>query len=113
MALSNLDRVNKGLDLLRKGLYPYIEKEMKAEYKKFWEAEAIDSFPENHHARSLEPEEWDVQALLTIMFKHWNKVFGKVLGHSERSWVSELMEIRKRAAHQNKNNTPSDGLLFA
>lgn len=105
MALSNLDRVNKGLDLLRKGLYPYIEKEMKAEYKKFWEAEAIDSFPENHHARSLEPEEWDVQALLTIMFKHWNKVFGKVLGHSERSWVSELMEIRKRAAHQNKNNT--------
>jgi hypothetical protein len=42
MALSNLDRVNKGLDLLRKGLLPYIEREMKAEYKKFWETEAID-----------------------------------------------------------------------
>lgn len=104
MALSNLDRVNKGLDLLRKGLLPYVEKEMKEEYQKFWEMEATDCFPEGHHSRSLNPEEWDVQALLTIMFKQWNKVFGKVLGHSERSWVSELMEIRKRAAHQNKSN---------
>ncbi len=104
MALSNLDRVNKGLELLRKGLLPYVEREMKAEYQKFWEMEAIDSFPEGHHSRNLTPAEWDVQALLLIMFKHWNKVFGKVLGHSERSWVSELMEIRKRAAHQNTTN---------
>ena len=76
MALSNLDRVNKGLDLLRKGLLPYVEKEMKEEYQKFWEMEATDCFPEGHHSRSLNPEEWDVQALLTIMFKQWNKVFG-------------------------------------
>jgi predicted AAA+ superfamily ATPase len=104
MALSNLDRVNKGLDLLRKGLLPYVEKEMKAEYKNYWEMEAQECFPDGHHSRNLNPEEWDVAALLAIMFKQWNKVFGKVLGHSERSWVSELMEIRKRAAHQNKNN---------
>jgi len=104
MALSNLDRVNKGLDLLRKGLLPYVEKEMKAEYQNYWEMEAAESFPDGHHSRNLSPEEWDVAALLAIMFKQWNKVFGKVLGHSERSWVSELMEIRKRAAHQNKNN---------
>ncbi|MDJ1466189.1 DUF499 domain-containing protein [Xanthocytophaga flava] len=104
MALSNLDRVNKGLDLLHKGLLPYIIKEMKAEYQNYWEMEAAECFPEGHHSRNLSPEEWDVAALLAIMFKQWNKVFGKVLGHSERSWVSELMEIRKRAAHQNKNN---------
>lgn len=104
MALSNLDRVNKGLDLLRKGLLPYVEKEMKAEYQNYWEMEAAECFPDGHHSRNLSPEEWDVAALLAIMFKQWNKVFGKVLGHSERSWVSELMEIRKRAAHQNKNN---------
>lgn len=104
MALSNLDRVNKGLDLLSKGLLPYVVKEMKAEYQNYWEMEAQDCFPDGHHSRNLSPEEWDVAALLAIMFKQWNKVFGKVLGHSERSWVSELMEIRKRAAHQNKNN---------
>lgn len=104
MALSNLDRVNKGLDLLRQGLLPYVEREMKAEYKKYWDAEAIDSFPEGHHSRNISPEEWDVQALLAIMLKQWNKVFSKTLGHQERAWASELMELRKRAAHQNKNN---------
>ena len=104
MALSNLDRVNKGLDLLRKGLLPYVEREMKAEYKQYWDAEAIDSFPDGHHARNLLSADWDVQALLAIMLKQWNKVFGKTLGHQERAWASELMELRKRAAHQNKNN---------
>lgn len=104
MALSNLDRVNKGLDLLRRGLLPYVHKEMKAEYNQYWDMEAAESFPEGHHSRNLSPDEWDVQALLTIIIKQWTKVFGKVLGHSERSWVSELIEIRKRAAHQNKNN---------
>ena len=80
MALSNLDRVNKGLELLRKGLGPFIEREMKAEYKSYWEAEAIDCFPEGHHSRTLEPDEWDVQALLVIMLKQWFKVLSIVLG---------------------------------
>jgi predicted AAA+ superfamily ATPase len=104
MALSNLDRVNKGLDLLRKGLLPFIEKEMKAEYKQYWDSEAIASFPEGHHSRNLTPEEWDVQAILAIMLKQWFKVFSKILGHQEKAWASELMEVRKRAAHQNNNN---------
>ncbi len=104
MALSNLDRVNKGLDLLRKGLFPYVEKEMKAEYKQYWDMEAAESFPAGHYAKNQAPDEWDVNALLMIMTKHWNKVFAKKLGHSERSWASELIEIRKRAAHQNKTN---------
>jgi len=104
MALSNLDRVNKGLDLLRKGLLPYVEREMKAEFKQYWDSEALNSFPEGHNSRTLRKEDWDVQALLTIMFKQWNRVFAKTLGHQERAWVSELMEMRKRAAHQGKNN---------
>ena len=104
MALSNLDRVNKGLDLLRKGLLPYVEKEMKAEYKQYWDMEAVEGFPSGYYAKNQSPEEWDVNALLQIMLKHWQKVFGRVLGFSEKSWISELIEIRKRAAHQNKNN---------
>ena len=70
MALSNLDRVNKGLDLLRKGLLPYVEKEMKAEYQNYWEMEAQECFPDGHHSRNLSPEEWDVAALLAIMFSN-------------------------------------------
>jgi len=104
MALSNLDRVNKGLELLHKGLHPYVIKEMKESFKKSWEDEAIESFPDGHHARNAEPDQWDVQALLLIMWKQWQVVFGKQLGFSEKSIISELMDIRKRAAHQNKTN---------
>lgn len=104
MALSNLDRVNKGLDLLRKGLMPFVEKEMKAEYHQYWDMEAAESFPAGHYAKNQSPEDWDVNALLFIMQKHWHKVFSKILGHQEKAWASELIEIRKRAAHQNTSN---------
>jgi predicted AAA+ superfamily ATPase len=104
MALSNLDRVNKGLELLRTGLHPFVLREMKAVHKSYWQEEAVKSFPDAHHSRDLDPEAWDIQALLTIMFKNWNGTFNRILGFSERAMVSELMEIRKRTAHQNKTN---------
>jgi predicted AAA+ superfamily ATPase len=104
MALSNLDRVNKGLELLRSGLFPFVVREMKEVHKAYWQETAVGSFPDGHHSGDLEPEEWDVQALLAIMWKNWNGTFNRTLGFGERSIVSELMEIRKRAAHQNIAN---------
>lgn len=104
MALSNLDRVNKGLELLREGIFPFVVKELKAKYDSYWQEEAINSFPAGHHSAEVEPEEWDVQALLLIMWKQWNEVFKQILGFSEKAIVSELMEIRKRSAHQTRSN---------
>lgn len=104
MALSNLDRVNKGLELLHKGLFPYVEREMKEEFRQYWAGEAADSFPQGHYAKEQQPDDWDVNALLMIMQRHWARVFNKKLGHQEKAWASELIEVRKRAAHQNKNN---------
>jgi hypothetical protein len=77
---------------------------MKEVHKAYWQEAASASFPESHHSRDLKHEEWDVQALLAIMWKNWNGTFNRTLGFGERSIVSELMEIRKRAAHQNKTN---------
>lgn len=104
MALSNLERVNKGLELLRKGIYPFVLREMKEEHKAYWKEAASGSFPPDHPAYRSEPEDWDVQSLLLIMWKNWKGTFEKTLGFAERSIVSELMEIRKRAAHQTGNN---------
>ena len=42
----------------------------------------------------------DVAAVLKIMWEQWNQVFGKTLGHTERSLVSELREVRNKWAHQ-------------
>ncbi len=104
MALSNLERVNKGLELLRTGLFTFVLREMKEVHKAYWQEAAVSSFPEDHYSRDLSPEQWDVQALLAIMWKNWNGTFNRTLGFGERSIVSELMEIRKRVAHQNTTN---------
>ena len=42
MALSNRDRIQRGLDLLRAGLEPFVERELKARLKGQW-AEAVQS----------------------------------------------------------------------
>ena len=36
MALSNQERVRKGLELLTPGLFPFVEREMKAQYADDW-----------------------------------------------------------------------------
>ena len=44
--------------------------------------------------------EWDVAALLKVMWDSWNDVFRRVLGPAERSLLSELRDHRNRWAHQ-------------
>ena len=57
-------------------------------------------------------EEWDVAALLRLVFDSWNEIFGQVLGHAERSLVSgKLRTVRDRWAHQ--ENFSSDETRIA
>src|SRR5439155_11823151 len=44
--------------------------------------------------------QWDVAALLKLMWEAWNEVFRKTLGPAERSLVSELRDHRNKWAHQ-------------
>lgn len=37
MALSNRERIGKGLDILRKGLAPFVEREMETVYGDQWQ----------------------------------------------------------------------------
>lgn len=101
MALTNRDRVGKALELLQSGLIPYIQREMEAEYKGQWLRQAgysLRNFDEN------DPH-WDAHALLLLLWEQWNSVFGRTLGHSERSIVSELREVRNAWAHQKPFST--------
>ena len=43
---------------------------------------------------------WDVAALLIVMWNQWNEVFSKTLGQAERTLVSELRDVRNKWAHQ-------------
>ena len=50
MAQSNHERVGKALELLNKGLKPFIEREMQSRYGTRWQYEAVKSLREQHLA---------------------------------------------------------------
>ena len=109
MTTSNIERIGKGLQILRSGLAPYIQRELKSFYKERWWISGIETILENAVGREAltgagTPEErfekLDIQALLVVMWENWNNAFKTELGHNGRSYVSELREVRNRWAHQ-------------
>jgi len=101
MAITNRERIGKALDLLRDGLEPFVERELKAVYPDRWEEVAREGqAPERGKGRKAEEPLLDCHALLTAMWNQWNPVFSKTLGQSERSLVNELREVRNNWAHQ-------------
>lgn len=109
MATSNIERVGKGLSILRTGISAYILRELKAFYQDRWWTSGIETILEGSVGRegltaagSLEDRyaKLDIQALLVVMWENWNSVFRDQLGHVGRSYVSELREVRNRWAHQ-------------
>ena len=100
MAVTNRERVGKGLELLRAGLEPFVQREL----KRAVHAGDVDEY----RLRQIlsdpgprrRPSDSDVQVLLRVMWDTWNEVFREILGHAERSLVSELREHRNNWAHQ-------------
>ena len=107
MAITNHERVGKALDLLKEGVRPFVEREMKAQYQQAWFEEfrqalppqQISFFPDEAGAR------WDAAAVLAAIWGKWNEVFRKTLGQAERTLVSELREARNKWAHQSPFST--------
>jgi len=100
MAISNQERVGKAMELLRTGLAPFIEREFKnLHQEKATEAARRFCGDDRSIAKKKIPD-WDVAALLKLMWEAWNDVFRTTLGHAERSLVSELRDCRNKWAHQ-------------
>lgn len=100
MALSNYDRVGRAMDQLKTGLMRFVEREMKSAYGETWQEMVTDIPPRDGWV-----DYWDVQKLLLVMWDQWAKVFSQILGHTERSLVSELRETRNQWAHQKPFST--------
>ena len=98
MAMSNRDRVRKGLDELAAGLAPFVERELKSKLGSYW-VEDLTS-----RSRGIKREgdgiHWDTQALLKAMVDNWQGVFRYVLGQVERNYTGELIDVRNRWAHE-------------
>jgi predicted AAA+ superfamily ATPase len=100
MALTNHERVGKSLELLRAGLGPFVEREFVSSHGEGARTTAMAFVGEDRLVGKKPIAEWDASLLLKLMWEGWNDVFRKTLGHSERSLVSELRDVRNRWAHQ-------------
>src|SRR5437870_9321002 len=107
MAITNHERVSKALDLLRDGLRPFIERELKAQYQQRWFEEARESLSPQQltFAGTEKNPQWDIATALAVMWNQWNQVFRKTLGQADKTLVSELRDIRNKWAHQRPFST--------
>jgi len=103
MAISNRERVGKGLELLAEGLAPFVQRELKAHLGRNWEQSARDA----QRGTAGEIHWSDPQVLLSVMWDQWNAVFRNSLGHGERSLTSEIRTARNEWAH-NKEFSSDD-----
>jgi predicted AAA+ superfamily ATPase len=100
VAITNNERVGKALDLIRDGLVPFIERELRNRYGDG----ALERAQQHVLADRLNVDrplaQWDAAPLLALMWDAWNDVFRDVLGPAERSFVGELRGVRRKWAHQ-------------
>jgi predicted AAA+ superfamily ATPase len=103
MAITNQERVGKALDLLKDGLAPFVERELKSQHAQGWLDIVRQSVAETQVKlfKDDAPAKWDAASLLAVLWNQWNTVFKKTLGQSERTLVSELRDVRNKWAHQN------------
>jgi len=94
MAKSNREKIGQALMVFKDGLKPFVERELRSRLGDNWKAAAVENL------RFTPGEDWDVWAMLAIMWDHWNDVFRDTLGHTERSIVSELRDVRNNWAHE-------------
>lgn len=101
MALSNRDRVGRGLELLSAGLRPFVEREMQAAHGERWREVAGAGLRENRGAPKGKAKQvnLDAQALLSLMANQWS-AFEKTLPRAARTLVFELRDVRDRWAHE-------------
>lgn len=101
MASPNRARVERCLDLLRRGLAPFIERELRrAVEARRQDPDFLRTVTASARQEDAPLAQWDAAALLRTMWDLWNPVFLSVLGFAERSLVSELRAHRNNWAHQ-------------
>ncbi len=101
MAITNHERVGKALELLKAGLGPFVDREVRAAIAtNALSGAKVQGFVDDPMLANKGIGAWDAAALLKLMWETWNEVFRRTLGHAERSLVSEVRDWRNKWAHQ-------------
>lgn len=98
MPQTNHERVGKGMELLQRGLQPFMERELADAYGEKWREKANKTLSDTKlkvGAKSI-----DSAALLVLMDREWRDLFSTRLGKAHRAIVNELITVRNDWAHQ-------------
>jgi Swt1-like HEPN len=97
MALSNRERVGRALDLLKDGLYGFVEREIRDIHGDKWVLAAAPHVSEDRTLRRKTEQilKQDVGELLNVVWSLWRDVFKNTLGNFEKNLVGDLQMRRK------------------
>lgn len=98
MAITNHERVGKGMELLQAGLQPFLERELTDAYGEKWREKARQTLSDTK--LQIGAKGIDVAALLVLMDREWRDLFSARLGKAHRAIVNELITFRNSWAHQ-------------
>jgi predicted AAA+ superfamily ATPase len=99
MAMSNRDRVGRGLEILAGGLSPFVEARMAAVVPdgRDW-VEVLEARDASRHGSDRQYSRSDPRFLLRILTEEW-RAFKDHLSRPEQSFASELRDTGNRWAH--------------
>ncbi|MEV5414519.1 Swt1 family HEPN domain-containing protein [Thermopolyspora sp. NPDC052614] len=99
MALSNRDRIGRGLELLGMGLEPFVDMmmSMATSGNQDW-VEVLQARDAAKHGVHRTYEKSDVRFLLRVLTEEW-RVFKERLSRGEQNFASELREVGNKWAH--------------
>lgn len=101
MAITNHERIGKALELFRNGIAPYVEREVKAGVASgALSPQTVRGFLDDPNLAEKSIGQYDVSALMKLMWETWHEVFKKVLSFAHRNLVSEVRDWRNKWAHQ-------------
>lgn len=98
MPVTNHERVGKGMELLQRGLQPFLEQELGTAYGAKWREKANQRLSDTK--LKFGAKDLDTAAMLVIMDREWKDLFSDRLGKSHRAIVNEVLDVRHRWAHQ-------------
>ena len=104
MAVTNHERVGRALSVTSEGLAPFVARECTAKYGESW-VQAVTRTDPGSGGPAKRISATDAQFLLKVIWDEWQTVFRNVLGQTDRTYVSELRDVRNRWAHQDTFST--------
>ena len=105
MALTNNERIAKGLDLLRDGLGPKCGQTWDGFFGEGW----LDAVNRRLRSPARDPNPEDLAFLLNGVLATWNEVFGHGFPPAVRALVFEAREARNKWAHQGRFTSDDAG----